>query len=68
MIEPVEPLMTQAERNSALWRKLRKNLEQRLDTLRAQNDGDKDERATAMLRGRIAEVKTLLTLGDDPLN
>lgn len=48
---------------SELWLRLSKHLEQRIASLRAQNDGDLDERKTAELRGRIAEAKALQSLG-----
>ena len=38
----------------------------RLAIHRTQNDGDKDPIGTAHLRGRIAEAKFVLTLGNDP--
>ena len=66
MNELVEPLLSTNDRHSPLWLKLKRELEARLATLRAQNDGDKDERSTAMLRGRIAELKILLALGNEP--
>lgn len=48
------------ERDSALWTKISAELEERLQTLREQNDGDKTPEDTAKLRGRISEVKTML--------
>lgn len=38
---------------------------QRLADLRVQNDGDKDDIWTARQRGRIAEIKILLDLGEE---
>lgn len=52
------------EVESPLWRKLEGMLTARLNSLRKQNDGEHDERRTAKLRGRIAEVKFLLALAD----
>jgi hypothetical protein len=63
----VEPLMTTYDRHSALWMKLAKHLEQRLDILRKQNDGPMTPEETERQRGRIAEVKSLLTLGKEPI-
>lgn len=53
------------ERNSALWQRLIKHCNQRLEDLRLQNDGDRDDQQTAKLRGRIAEVKAIIALADD---
>ena len=52
-----------ADRNSGLWRRLASYLEARLEELRRQNDNSHlDERQTASLRGRIAQVNELLAL------
>ena len=52
------------ERHSALWIKINKYLLERVETLRSKNDGDLDQFETARLRGRIAELKGLIALGD----
>lgn len=57
--------LTPIERTSALWQKLRAHYTERLAELRTRNDGGLDPQATARLRGQIAEVKILLTLGDE---
>jgi len=49
------------DRNSPVWRKVEAYIEERIDELRMQNDTDKDATETARLRGRIAELKILLT-------
>jgi ribosomal protein L30/L7E len=59
-----EPLLTAEDRDNRLWLKLKANLEDRLTALRIQNDSTKltlDD--TNKLRGRIQEVKRLLSLG-----
>lgn len=49
---------------SRTWDHFKEHLEARLQRLREENDsGDAD--ATAKRRGRIAEVKELLALGDE---
>jgi len=58
--------LTIEERRSPLWRKLNEYFERRLSEMRKQNDGDKSETDTANLRGRIAELKLLIQLGNDP--
>lgn len=55
--------LTYEERHSALWVKLSKEFEERLSVLRQQNDGELDAIGTARLRGRIAELKVLMELG-----
>lgn len=50
------------ERHTQLWRDLMRHVEDRIAELRQRNDADQDERTTAALRGRIAELKALLAL------
>jgi hypothetical protein len=64
-IEQVEPTLTPTDKHSAVWRKLVKHYETRLVSLRAQNDNPLNEAATAVLRGRIQEVKGLLRLNEE---
>ena len=67
MIEPEPPFtLTQEERQSRLFLMLADHWKKRLETYRTQNDGDKDEIATANLRGRIAELKAAIALGEPP--
>jgi hypothetical protein len=47
---------------SATFEKLKSFYLERLEMLRRQNDSPKDETKTALLRGRIAEVKYFLAL------
>lgn len=54
-----------ADRQSALWQRYVDYLQKRLEELRKLNDHDATEVETALLRGRIAEVKTLLSINDD---
>jgi hypothetical protein len=58
-------VLTKDERDSKLWRKLMKHWEERLTSLRIQNDSDRSETDTALLRGRIAEVKANMALDKD---
>lgn len=53
---------------TALWRKLEEYIEQRMDVLRKTNDGDLEPMQTARLRGRIAELKSILALSKDEPN
>lgn len=56
--------LTREDLVSPCWAKIKARLEKRLESLRARNDGDLDERQTQRLRGSIAEVKFLLSTGD----
>jgi hypothetical protein len=56
--------LTDQERESPLWKRLRAHYEKRLTSLRSQNDDPSSEHDTARRRGRIHEVKTLLSLND----
>ena len=55
--------LTKEERDNPLWHTLRTEFEARLAQLRASNDTDKDEIATAKLRGQISEIKRFLDMG-----
>ena len=59
------PVLGQADRQSAAWAKLKAHMEARLAMLRRRNDSDQTEYKTAKLRGRIAEVEAMLSLGSD---
>lgn len=54
------------EAQTALWKKLKSHYEEQLDLMRKQNDGALDDIQTAMIRGRIAEVKKFLALDKPP--
>lgn len=51
--------LTKEERLSSAWGKIKASLEERLTSLRMQNDGDKNESDTAKIRGRISEIKRI---------
>jgi len=55
---------TNEDRLSGTWAKIKARLEQRLASLRVQNDGNLTEQQTQRLRGAIQEVKALLAIGD----
>ena len=54
------------ERTNPLWARLAQHMEQRLSELRAMNDAHLPPERTADIRGRIAALKELLSLGDEP--
>ena len=58
--------LDRVETQSALWQKLRKDFEYRIDSLRRENDANLDAVQTASKRGRIAQLKELLALGEPP--
>ena len=53
------------EISSSTWTKVEAHIKARLDTLRATNDADLDPIQTALLRGRIRELKALTDLSQD---
>jgi hypothetical protein len=54
--------LTDAEKVSPLWLKIKSHLEERIEIHRASNDKTQEADATEKLRGRIAELKDLLRL------
>ena len=65
MNQPIPFELSNEDKKSKLWRKLKEHWESRLETLRTQNDGDKNDIDTAKLRGRIAEIKDSISLGTE---
>lgn len=60
-------VLSTADRRSALWALIEKEYTERLQNLRSQNDAASlTAEQTAVLRGRIAEIKGLLALGQEP--
>lgn len=53
------------DKRSPVWLRIKDHLEAHLAELRATNDTSTTEAETEKLRGRIAEVKDLIALGDD---
>lgn len=68
MIPSPDFALTDADRGSALWVRLKANLEKRLAAERARNDGDLDQIQTANARGYLRCVRGLLALDDKPPN
>ena len=58
-------ILTKIEREGAVWKKIEAKLKSELDLLRRSNDGNLPEVATARLRGQIAAVKDLLSIGTE---
>ncbi len=59
-------ILTDQDKQSALWLKLKERAESDLEALRKRNDALNDEVTTAVLRGRIYQLKELLAL-DPPV-
>ena len=51
---------------SSTWKAIENRISIRLDYFRRQNDGNLSDVVTAMIRGRIAELKDFLALAKDP--
>lgn len=60
-----DPVLTDEDRRSATWQKIKAYMDKRVELLRAKNDKNLDERKTALLRGSIAELKHLMNLGTE---
>lgn len=58
--------LTEGERTHPLWTRLKSHLEDRLRDARNMLERDKSENETAILRGQIKCLKSLIGLGDDP--
>ena len=58
--------LTETDKNSAVWQKLKNYLSVELNNLRKQNDESLSEVATMFLRGKIERNKEILALGEDP--
>lgn len=54
--------LTEHDKQSSTWIKLKAHIEGEIDILRQRNDADSDAVATAKLRGRIFELKRILSL------
>lgn len=54
------------ERTSPLWIGLERHMQRELEELRARNDAHLPPERTADIRGRIAQLKALLALADEP--
>jgi hypothetical protein len=57
-----EPVLSTAEAQSAVYQKIKRYVEARVDELRKKNDRSLPADKTARLRGQIAELKHLAAL------
>lgn len=63
--DPVTFELSDAEKNSPMWARLKAHFEQRLHSCRLQNDRTQPEPQTAELRGQIKCLKAMIALGED---
>ena len=57
--------LSESDKASGLWLRLRSHLEDRLGTARLRNDATLDPSATAAIRGEIKTLKVLIRLDAD---
>lgn len=62
--DPTDLVLSLRDRNSETWLKVRTAIEARIEQYRRQNDNDLAPDKTAILRGRIQELKNLLAAGE----
>ena len=63
-LPPPEVTLSEDDRHTVLWLRLKAHLTEKLDAARAENDRLQPEPETAFLRGRIKALKRILALGD----
>jgi hypothetical protein len=57
--------LTEQDKATALWLRLRAHLEDRLAAARRRNDEPQPEANTATIRGEIKALKSFIALGDE---
>jgi len=57
--------LTTVEKNTAVWLKVERYLDELIETARKKNDAPLNHDETTELRGRIRAFKALKSLGDD---
>lgn len=62
----IEPVLTEGDRLSVTALKLQRHFDKRLEDCRKQNEAALSEVDTARIRGRILEIKYLLSLFAEP--
>ena len=58
--------LTPGEVQTVVWLKIQAHFQDRLASMRKRNDNPLSELETATLRGRIAEIKEILSLAEPP--
>lgn len=64
MTEPEDFKLSETERHSACWTRLKEHLEEKLAECRRKNDGNLSHEDTMRLRGSINTLKNLLEVGE----
>ena len=65
MKQPPSFALTHIERQSPMWGRLMAHFAEQVELLRNQLEGPKSESDTARLRGRIAELRSVMALNDE---
>ncbi len=63
-LPPPEFTLSEDDRHTVLWLRLKVHLTEQLDAARSKNDRPQSEPDTASLRGEIRALKRILALGD----
>lgn len=58
-------ILTDIEKQSSVWKAIEEHLQERLASLRIKIESDASHEQTMRLRGRIAEVKYILSLAEE---
>lgn len=67
MTEPEDFKLSESERHSGCWARLKEHIEEKLAECRRKNDNNLNIEETMRLRGRIASLKELLETGEPEL-
>lgn len=62
---PITFTLSEIDKNTGLWLSLKGHMERQLAAARVRNDWSLPEHETATIRGEIACLKRLISLGDD---
>lgn len=65
MADRPNAVLSEFDRGTATWHKLKAHLQARLEMLRTRNEKHVDERKTSQLRSSINELKYLISLDQD---
>jgi hypothetical protein len=60
-----EELLTTSDKQSPLWLKVTRIVRHRLEVAQTRLEGTIDEAETNRVRGKIAELRAILSFGDD---
>ncbi|MEK9796293.1 MAG: hypothetical protein VW713_06045 [Alphaproteobacteria bacterium] len=66
MTPPERFALSDSDKTSPTWLRIKKHLQARVEALRNELEQDLPEDRTAKVRGRLAEVRALLSVEKDP--